>query len=130
MRPALTRLRRLRRARNPRRGMSIIEVMVAVTVLGVGVLGLASTASYVAIQMGGGGVATVASTVGQQVYDSLAATPCASLAGSTVTKRGVKVTWTVADSTARYKYVTEAVQYPVRKGGTRTVTYVNLIPCF
>jgi prepilin-type N-terminal cleavage/methylation domain-containing protein len=129
MRPALTRLRRLRRARTLRRGMSIIEVMVAVTVMGVGVLGLASTASYVALQMGGGGVATVASTVGQQVYDSLAATPCASLTGGTVTKRRVKVTWTVADSTVRFKYVTESVEYPARKGSTRTVTYANLIPC-
>jgi Tfp pilus assembly protein PilV len=109
--------------------MSIIEVMVAVTVMGVGVLGLASTASYVALQMGGGGVATVASTVGQQVYDSLAATPCANLTGGTVTKRRVRVTWTVADSTVRFKYISESVQYPVRKGGTRTVNYTNLIPC-
>lgn len=124
----MMRRRRLRARRSSRRGMSIVEVMIALTVLGVGVLGLASTASYVAIQMGGGGMATVASSVGQQVYDSLTSTTCTSLTGSTVTKRKVKVVWTVADS-GSFKYLNEVVTYPVRKGGTKTATYSSLIPC-
>jgi len=38
------------------------------------------------------------------------------------------VTWTVADS-SRTRWVTESVQYRVKRGPTKTVTYTTVIQC-
>lgn len=118
-------MRHQRRA--PRSGVSVVEMLVAIVILSIGVLGMASTSGYVAAQMGGGKHQTVAASVSQQVYDSLTASPCASLADGTDSKRSVTVAWTVADS-GRFKYVQQTLTYPTRRG-TRTLTYANLIPC-
>ena len=44
------------------------------------------------------------------------------------TKRGVTVTWTVADS-SRTRWVTEQVQYNSKRGQTKTLNYVTVIQC-
>lgn len=120
-------MRRRTRVAARRSGVSMVEMMVAIVILAIGVLGMASTSGYVAGQMGGGKHQTVAATVSQQVYDSLTASPCASLASGTDTKRNVTVAWTVADS-GRYKYVQQTLTYKTRRG-TRTLVYANLLPC-
>jgi type IV pilus assembly protein PilV len=81
-----------------RRGLTLIEVIIAIIVMSIGVMGLAGTASYVAQQMGGGNAQTIAAALATKVADSLSARRCAALVSGTQTKRGVTVKWTVADS--------------------------------
>lgn len=119
--------RRAHAAHRRRRGISLVEVMTAVTVLGIGVLGLAGTASVVALQMGGGGQRTAAAGVAQQKYDSLSAVACTSLVSSTDSVRNVRVTWTVADS-GFSRWVRQTVRFRTRRG-YRTLTYDSMIPC-
>ena len=55
--------RRLDRRRRPRRGFTLIEVIIAIIVMSVGIMGLAGTAGYVATQMGGGNAQTIAAAM-------------------------------------------------------------------
>jgi len=122
-----SRLRRRRRLTRPRRGFTVIEMIIAIIVMAIGVMGLAGTARYVAMQMGNGRSQTIAATFATKVADSLSARRCSSIVGGTQTKRGVTITWTVADST-KTKWVTESVQYRT-KSGAKTVNYLTVIQC-
>ena len=119
--------RQRRRIGRPRHGFTVIEMIIAIMVMSIGILGLAGTARYVAMQMGNGSTQTVAATFATKVSDSLSARRCASIVGGSATKRGVTITWTVADST-RTKWVTEQVQYKT-KSGPKTVNYLTVIQC-
>jgi len=121
-------MRRFSRPRRPRRGFTLIEMIIAIVVMSIGVMGLAGTATYVATQMGGGKAQTLAATLATKVADSLAARRCSALVNGSQTKRDVTVTWTVADS-SRTRWVTESVQYRVKRGPTKTLTYTTVIQC-
>ena len=114
--------------RKARDGFTLIEMIIAIIVMSIGVLGLAGTATYVATQMGGGGAQTVAASLATKVADSLSARRCASIVSGTQTKRGVTVTWAVSDS-SRTKWVTEQVQYRPKRGPMKSFNYVTVIQC-
>ena len=122
-----SRTRRRRRLTRPRYGFTVIEMIIAIIVMAVGVMGLAGTARYVAMQMGNGSSQTVAATFATKISDSLSARRCAAIVGGSATKRGVTITWTVGDS-SRTKWVTEQVQYKT-KSGPKTVNYLTVIQC-
>ena len=120
-------MRRCRRPRRARRGFTVIEMIIAIMVMSIGIMGLAGTARYVAMQMGNGSNQTVAATLSTKVADSLSARRCAAIVSGSQTKRGVTITWTVADS-SRTKWVTELVQYRT-KSGPKTLNYLTVIQC-
>ena len=120
--------RRLDRRRRPRRGFPLIEVIIAIIVMSVGIMGLAGTAGYVATQMGGGNAQTIAAAMTTKVSDSLSARRCSALVDGSQTRRGVTVSWAVTDS-SRTKWVTQQVQYKPKRGATKTLTYVTVIQC-
>ncbi len=120
-------MRRRRRPRRARRGFTVIEMIIAIMVMSIGIMGLAGTARYVAMQMGNGRTQTIAATFATKIADSLSARRCAAIASGSQTKRGVTITWTVADS-IRTKWVTEQVQYTT-KSGPKTVNYLTVIQC-
>jgi prepilin-type N-terminal cleavage/methylation domain-containing protein len=122
-----SRMRRRRQPRRARHGFTVIEMIVAIMVMSIGIMGLAGTARYVAMQMGNGRTQTIAATFATKVADSLSARRCAAVVGGSQTKRGVTITWTVADS-GRTKWVTEQVQYTT-KSGPKTVNYLTVIQC-
>ena len=90
--------RRTARPRRARRGFTLIEMIIAIIVMSIGIMGLAGTASFVATQMGGGNAQTIAAAMVSKVSDSLAARRCSSLVSGNQTKRGVRIAWEVADS--------------------------------
>ena len=120
-------MRRRRRPRRARHGFTVIEMIIAIMVMSIGIMGLAGTARYVAMQMGNGRTQTIAATFATKIADSLSARRCAAIASGSQTKRGVTITWTVADS-IRTKWVTEQVQYKT-KSGPKTVNYLTVIQC-
>ena len=111
-----------------RRGLTLIEVMIAVIVMAIGVMGLAGTASYVTQQMGGGNMQTIAAGMATKVADSLSARRCSALTAGSQTNRGVTVSWTVADS-SRTRWVRQSVQYKPKRGPSKTVNYVLVVQC-
>jgi type IV pilus assembly protein PilV len=116
------------RGATTQRGFTLIEMIIAIIVMSIGIMGLAGTASYVAQQMGGGGAQTVAAALATQVSDSLASRRCSALVGGSKTKRGITVTWAVSDS-SRTKWVTQQVQYKPKRGPTKTLNFVTVIQC-
>lgn len=121
-------LRQGRRRLRSRRGLTLIEMIIAIIVMSIGIMGLAGTASYVAMQMGGGGAQTVAAAMAAKISDSLSARRCSALVDGTQTRRGVTVSWTVKDS-SRTKWVSETVQYKPKRGPTKTFNSTTVIQC-
>lgn len=122
--------RRSSKRRTPeRRGITLVEILIAVIVLVVGVGGLLSTSGAVAKQMTGGGSQTVAAGIAQARLDSLTSLSCASLdAGAqsgTTMQRGVRESWTVTDG-RNIKTIDVRVVVPRR---TQELRYQMVIPC-
>lgn len=119
-----------RPATRARRGMTVVEVVVAIMLLSVGLLALAGLAASASRAVRGGGTQTVAAAVAQSRFDSLSSVPCAGLAPAgptigTATTRGVKENWVVVDG-RNVKRLSDTVRVPDR---TKVLVYLSVIPC-
>ena len=112
----------------PRRGFTLIEMMIAIIVMTIGIMGLASTAGYVAQQTGSGNMQTIAAALSTKVADSLSSRKCAALISGTQSKRGVTVAWTVTTAT-RTRTVDQTVTYKPKRGSTKTINYRMVLQC-
>ena len=110
-----------------RAGFTLVELMVAMMVFAVGMLGLAATAATVTKLMGGAKRQTIASTVAQSRMERLRSSPCGSLVAGTETNRGVVNKWTVEPIT-RGVNVTDTVTFRSARGVTYKV-YKTTLPC-
>ena len=124
----MTQRLRVRRATGPRRGFTIVELIVTMLVLTVGMLGLAATAGVITKQMGNGSRNTMGAVQAQALMDSLASINCTTL-GTTHTDsaslRGVKQKWTVTDGND-IKNVVDSVFI---KGRRLPFVYRSIISC-
>lgn len=120
--------------RRDRRGFTLVELMVAMMLLSVGMLALASSSAVVIRQMSEGGTMSVASAVAQTRIEKLrttlsscsTASPAASSTG-TATTRGVAESWTVTPMT-RSAQLSVTVTYYTKRGN-RSQTYLSMTPC-
>lgn len=113
-----------------RRGLTIVELMVAVIVLSIGLLSLAGTSTYVVRQMTGGSQQTVAAHIAQSRFDSIASVRCADLPTAastryTATTRGISEVWRVNDG-HNVKDVIDTIRIRGRK---RPLVYRTTITC-
>jgi len=110
--------------------MSLIELMVAIVLLGVGMLGMAGVSLTVGKQFGNAARQSDAAMVVQSRIDSLSSVACQTLApsgpvsGSTLT-RGIKEKWTIADGND-IKTIVDTVTF---KGRVKPLVYMSIIPC-
>ncbi len=110
------------------RGFSLIEVIVAILILTVGILGLAATAGQVTKMVGWGGRYGGSAMAANAVLENLRATPCATLSSSGSQVRGIyNVTWTVATS-GNLRTITVNVVYPNGRT-TKTDVYETYRSC-
>jgi len=110
------------------RGFSLIEVIVAILILTVGILGLAATAGQVQRMVGWGGRFGGSAAVASAQLETLRATPCVSLAASGTATRGIyALSWTVTASGTLRTY-TLTVSYPNGRS-TRVDTYETQRSC-
>ncbi len=94
------------------RGFSLVEVIVAILILTVGILGLAATAGQVQRMVGWGGRYGASAAVANAQLEQLRATPCVSLAASGTATKGIyTLSWTVASS-GNLRTFTLTVTYP------------------
>ena len=125
----MIRNRRSADPRRARRGVTLIEVIIAMIVMSIGIMGLAGTASYVATQMGGGNAQTIAAAMSTKIADSLSSRRCASLVDGTQTSRGVKATWTITTPIPRVRTINQTLEYTVKRGSKKSVSYQVMIQC-
>jgi len=115
-------------------GFTLIELMVAVIILSVGILALASGSGAVYRMLGAGKRTTRAVTTASQQMELLrrqanATNPrCTALAGGSATSTGnVTTTWTVTGA-GNSRDVRVWVRYPTNRGTTADTLFTTL-PC-
>lgn len=123
------RLRRRRLARD-RKGLSIIEVIIAMIILTFGLLGMAGFSLTVTKQFKASDKQETAALMVQSRIDSIASIRCQLLAPSgtqsgTYTKLGVTEKWVIADGND-IKFLLDSVTFTPRK---RALVYRSIIPC-
>ena len=111
-----------------REGFTIVELLVALMIFAVGMLGLAATAGSVTRMMGGAKRQVIAATVAQTRLERLRSSPCTSIVSGADTTRGIISTWTVTAVT-RGVNISEKVSFKTSKSALRTRTYTTTIPC-
>jgi prepilin-type N-terminal cleavage/methylation domain-containing protein len=134
----LTRLSRTRRARRARRsGFTIMELIVAIVILSIGLLGLAATSGIVMRLIGGGTHQTVAANVALARFEQLRSLSCGRMASGSAINRSVQEAWSVtpvgpvAAPRAMDVRLTITYQTSMRRAGSssRTQTYRSQIVC-
>jgi prepilin-type N-terminal cleavage/methylation domain-containing protein len=131
----LTRIIRARRRR--RAGFTVMELLVAIVILSIGLLGLAATSGTVMRLIGGGSHQTVAANVALARFEQMRGLSCGRITAGSAQSRNVQETWTVAPvgpvaaPRAMDVRLTITYQTNMRRGGSssRTQTYRSQIVC-
>ena len=119
------------RMRANRSGFTLVEVIVAILVLGVGLLGLLGAAASTIRVIGEGDRAVAAAYHSSGRIDQLTAQGCDDVASGSETVDGVYLlTWSVAgDSASRVRPIMVTAEYPGVRGRVRVDTFETGIPC-
>jgi len=114
-----------------RSGFTLVEVIVAILVLGVGLLGLLGAAASTIRVIGEGDRAVAAAYHAGGRMDQLTAQGCDDAASGSETVDGVYLlTWSVAgDSASRVRPIMVTAEYPGVRGRVRVDTFETGIPC-
>ena len=110
-----------------RAGFTLVEVMVAMMILTIGLLGLASTSAVVVRQMGDAGRMGVAASVAQSRIEKLRLATCTTASAGSSTARGVSESWTITPQ-VRSARIDVTVTYSTRRG-LRSQSYRSTVPC-
>ncbi|MGQ0537595.1 MAG: type IV pilus modification PilV family protein [Gemmatimonadaceae bacterium] len=116
--------------KNGRSGFTLVELMVAVTILSFGLLAMAGMSVTVTKQFRGGSGQSLAALVAQSRIDSLSSLSCEKLPATgsisgTATTRGITERWSVRDGND-VKLIVDSVRTPYRKN---VLVYTSIIPC-
>lgn len=115
---------------NDNRGFSLIEVVVAMVILTVGVLGLAASAGAITRLSSEGVRSSGAASVAQSRLERLRSVTCAALADGSATSGAYSEAWRVVTTTGvpNGRTITVVVTYPHGRG-TRSSTYITELSC-
>ena len=127
----------IRYERAERRAFTLLEVLAALVILGVGVLGLSGNAALVSRLVGDGARLTRAATVATARLEQLRARPCATISSGSSISHGIEERWTVAPMNATSPVTALEVQlsvtYLLRGRGsghnTRTQQFRGSVSC-
>jgi prepilin-type N-terminal cleavage/methylation domain-containing protein len=129
--------RHSRAPRGRRAGFTVMELIVAIVILSIGLLGLAATSGVVMRLIGGGGHQTVAANVALARFEQLRGLSCGRMTSGSAINRNVQEVWSVtpvgpvALPTAMDVRVTITYRTNMRRGGSssRTQNYRSEIVC-
>jgi len=109
------------------RGFTLVEVMVAIVVMAVGVLGLAGSAAVMTRQLSSGSRMARATVIARSRVEQLTAQDCTKLASGSAISSGVSEQWLVIPVTRAVRVKEKVTVAGQRTSWTRT--YVTLLPC-
>lgn len=110
-----------------RNAFTLPEVLVAVLVFAIGILGLASSGTFIALQAGEARAMTDGAILVGRVLDSLRSIPCTSAASGQLTQAQATVRWTATPAT-RTVSIDAALELNYRRG-PRQWQFITLLPC-
>ena len=114
-----------------RRGLTLVELIVAMTILTVGLLGFVASSGYLTRGLGGANSDTVAGVIAQSGLEELAGTACLSVPLNQVTQtvtRGITRRSRVTDNGNNTRLILDSLTWKAR-GRNRVVTYRSIMPC-
>lgn len=119
-----------------RPAFTLLEVLVALVILGVGILGLSGNAALVSRLVGDGSRLTLAATIATTRLERLRTLPCGGVTGGSATTRGIDESWSAAPMSSSLASALEiqlSVTYPVRISNgahsLRTQRFRGAVPC-
>ena len=120
------------RARRPRgvrrKGFTLVELMVAVLMLTVAMLGLLSTSAAMTRMLGKSGQRALAASVAETRFEVLRSVDCTLVTnGSATARAGIGESW-VVQPVARAVIISDTVRY-LDRGVPRSHTFQSVIPC-
>lgn len=115
--------------RRARSGFTLVELIVAMLMLTIGLLGLAGVGAVVLKQMKGGTYQTIAASIAQSRFEQFEGDPCASIADGTATVRGMTEKWMTAAVGLRAKTVRDTVTFVASSGKTKKVGIHTVVAC-
>lgn len=110
-----------------RHAFTLVEVLVAIVVFSVGILGLAAAGTFLVAQVREAGAFSHAASLSSTVLDSLRASPCTAIAGGTGSRGAASLRWT-ASPTGSVVAVTAIVSITGRRVPFQ-YTFDALVPC-
>lgn len=115
----------------PRRrsGFTMPELLIAIIVIAIGMLSLATGAVGVLRQMRWGNQSALAALVATQRMEKIRSVGCTALTSDSTTTRGLHEKWVITAINGRAKAVSESVTYTPRAGLTRYVEMKSVVPC-
>ncbi len=119
------------RTNRSRRGLTLVELIVAITILTVGILGFVACAGFLTRGLSGASSDTVAAIYGQSSIEELAGTACLTIPLNVVketTSRGVTRRSMVTDNGNNTLAVLDSLAWTTR-GKTRHVALQTILPC-
>ena len=117
-----------------RAGFTIVEVMVAIVILSIGILGLAATAGVVVRQMTGAVHQSVAATIAYSRMERIRSGNCVAMKDSSGPAAGVKTRnvtefWKIKGTSGSHMLlVTDSIVFIVR-GKQKFQKYITEYPC-
>jgi Tfp pilus assembly protein PilV len=120
-----------RRGLRARRGVTLIELIVASTILMTGLLSIVGVSAAVARSLGESRSDALAALAAQSRFETRAGSACTSFSLGTevkTTTRGIAEAYTVTDAGNNTRLVVDVVSWKTRKF-TRTATFQSLLPC-
>jgi prepilin-type N-terminal cleavage/methylation domain-containing protein len=110
------------------RGFSLVEVIAAMVILTIGVMGLAASTTAITRLTGQGGLTGNSAAVAASRFDILRSTPCASISASGSSTSGkFSEKWGVTTS-GNLKSVVDSVTY-IASRRTRTSIFSTMLSC-
>ena len=121
---------RRRRGRARRRGFTLVELLVAMLVMTVGIIALASTAGVVTRMMTDGSRRTIAANVAQARFEKMRNLSCAMLASGSATTRRVHEVWVARKTAPTLTMVVDSVSFSTWSGQhASTLAYRSYVAC-
>lgn len=114
--------------RSGRAGFTLVELIVAMLMLTIGLLGLAGVGGVVLKQMSSGTYQTIAASIAQSRFEQMEGDSCALITSGSATVRGMAENWTVASLGLRAKTVYDTVTV-VSSSGTKKVGIHTVVSC-
>lgn len=127
----MNRLRSRRGAPRARRGVTLIELIVAVTILMLGLLSIVGISASITRSLGQARQETLAAMAAQSRFERLAGTACASLNLGTVQQtvsRNITERYVVIDAGNNTRMLHDTVTWNTYRT-TRRLAFKTLIPC-
>lgn len=112
------------------RGFTLVELLVAMLVMTVGIVALASTAGVVTRMMTDGSRRTIAANVAEARFEKMRNLTCASETSGTATTRRVRERWGAHQTAPKLALVADTVLFTTWSGRTVTkLAYRSYVSC-